>query len=101
MSAGIPSASRTLPVDAVAQATRQAQRDGIFAGLSSALVSAIVGSKFFRLNRNATILCGVATGIVSGYQFTQGFLATNIARLHAEKARLDKLAAEQDAPEVF
>ena len=37
------------------------------------------------------------TGIVSGYQFTQGFLATNMARLEAEKARLDKLAAEQDA----
>ena len=35
------------------------------------------------------------TGIASGYQFTQGFLATNMAQLAAEKARLDKLAAEQ------
>ena len=103
---------------------------------------AILGSKLFRLNRNATILCAAGklpphtahpflrrhsdarpachaptlsststsieqqlttpclpsvTGIVSGYQFTQGFLATNMARLEAEKARLDKLAAEQDA----
>ncbi|RPD58498.1 hypothetical protein L226DRAFT_527798 [Lentinus tigrinus ALCF2SS1-7] len=90
-----------LPIDAVAEATRQAQRDGVFAGLSSGLVSAILGSRFFRLNRNATILCGVVTGIVSGYQFTQGFLATNIARLEAEKARLDKLAAEQDTENPF
>ncbi|TBU26327.1 hypothetical protein BD311DRAFT_779682 [Dichomitus squalens] len=92
---------RALPIDAVAQATRQAQRDGIFAGLSSALVSAILGSRLFRLNRNATILCGVVTGIVSGYQFTQGFLATNLARLDAEKARLYKLATEQDASTNF
>ncbi|EJF55938.1 hypothetical protein BD309DRAFT_949068 [Dichomitus squalens] len=92
---------RALPIDAVAQATRQAQRDGIFAGLSSALVSAILGARLFRLNRNATILCGVVTGIVSGYQFTQGFLATNLARLDAEKARLDKLATEQDASTNF
>ncbi|PIL30838.1 hypothetical protein GSI_07006 [Ganoderma sinense ZZ0214-1] len=88
--------SQALSVQAVAQATRQARRDGTFAGLSSGLVSAILGSKVFRLNRNATILCGVATGVISGYQFTQGFLATNIARLDAEKARLDNLAAEQD-----
>ncbi|KAI0358893.1 hypothetical protein OH77DRAFT_1396232 [Trametes cingulata] len=85
-----------LPIDAVARATREAQRDGIFAGLSSGLVSAILGSKLFRLNRNATILCGVVTGIVSGYQFTQGFVAANIARLEQEKARLDKQAAELD-----
>ncbi|OJT08514.1 hypothetical protein TRAPUB_588 [Trametes pubescens] len=58
--------------------------------------AAILGSKLFRLNRNATILCGVATGVISGYQFTQGFLLANIARLEQEKARLDKQAAEQD-----
>ncbi|KAI0367467.1 hypothetical protein BV20DRAFT_950090 [Pilatotrama ljubarskyi] len=85
-----------LPVDAVARATREAQRDGIFAGLSSGLVSAILGSKLFRLNRNATILCGIVTGIVSGYQFTQGFLAANIARLEQEKARLHQQAAQLD-----
>ncbi|KAI0762519.1 hypothetical protein C8Q74DRAFT_1206354 [Fomes fomentarius] len=86
-----------LPIQAVAEATRQAQRDGMFAGLSSGLVSAILGSKLFRLDRKATILCGLVTGIVSGYQFTQGFLATNMARLEAEQAKLDKLAADQDA----
>ncbi|KAI8983310.1 hypothetical protein BD414DRAFT_78382 [Trametes punicea] len=90
------SSANGLPVDAVARATRDAQRDGIFAGLSSGLVSAILGSKLFRLNRNATILCGAVTGIISGYQFTQGFLAANLARLEQEKARLDKAAAEQD-----
>ncbi|KAI0327294.1 hypothetical protein GY45DRAFT_1327773 [Cubamyces sp. BRFM 1775] len=84
-----------LPVDAVARASRDARRDGVFAGLSSGLVSAIIGSKLFRLNRNATILCGLVTGIVSGYQFTQGFLAANLARLEQEKAKLDKMAAEQ------
>ncbi|KAI9059546.1 hypothetical protein FKP32DRAFT_1579474 [Trametes sanguinea] len=85
-----------LPLEAVVRATREAKRDGIFAGLSSGLVSAILGSKLFRLNRNATILCGVLTGVVSGYQFTQGFIAANMARLQQEKARLDKAAAEQD-----
>ncbi|KAH9891163.1 hypothetical protein C8Q70DRAFT_908281, partial [Cubamyces menziesii] len=74
---------------------QDARRDGVFAGLSSGLVSAIIGSKLFRLNRNATILCGLVTGIVSGYQFTQGFLAANLARLEQEKAKLDKMAAEQ------
>lgn len=46
-------------------------------------------------------LLRLVTGIVSGYQFTQGFLATSLARLDAEKARLDKLAAEQDASTKF
>ncbi|KAH9850618.1 hypothetical protein C2E23DRAFT_734717, partial [Lenzites betulinus] len=77
---------------------QEARRDGVFAGLSSALASAIIGSKLFRLNRNATIMCGVVTGVVSGYQFTQGFLAANVARVEQEQARLDKLAAEQDPP---
>ncbi len=174
-----------LPIQAIAEATRvrirpgraaafshstllqQAQRDGMFAGLSSGLVSgqyllhlpvlesipfvyrvrtlrivsaellslhlAILGSKLFRLDRKATILCGLGkltfrtqptrhsdrpprrrpslrrsmlttppcvlpvTGILSGYQFTQGFLATNMARLEAEQAKLDKLAADRDA----
>ncbi|KAI0651389.1 hypothetical protein C8Q79DRAFT_1004686 [Trametes meyenii] len=107
---------------------------------------AILGSKLFRLNRNATVLCGVGelryrtsplsvpaalpapplltfstttcsrqlltalflfflvptvTGVISGYQFTQGFLAANMARLEKEKARLDALAAEHDTTNSF
>ncbi|KAI0761632.1 hypothetical protein BD413DRAFT_237314 [Trametes elegans] len=92
---GAGESPRGLPIDAVARATREAQRDGIFAGLSAGLVSAILGARLFRLNRNAIILCGVVTGVVSGYQFTQGFLAANMIRLEQEKARLDKQAAEQ------
>ncbi|KAI0085688.1 hypothetical protein BDY19DRAFT_908898 [Irpex rosettiformis] len=79
-----------LPIDAVARCTREAQKDGIFAGLSSGLAGAIIGSKFYRLNRNQTILCGIATGVLAGYQFTQVFLASNLARLRAEQAQLVK-----------
>ncbi|OBZ78677.1 hypothetical protein A0H81_00253 [Grifola frondosa] len=76
-----------LPVDAVARCTREAQRDGIFAGVTSGLASVILGSKVFRLNRNATILCGVVTGVLAGYQFTQAFLSSNLARLKAEQEK--------------
>ncbi|KAL6301035.1 hypothetical protein BKA93DRAFT_739458 [Sparassis latifolia] len=76
-----------LPIDAVADCTRQAQRDGIFAGVSAGLVGTILGSRLFRFNRNTTILCGIVTGVLSGYQFTQAFLSSNLARLKAEHAK--------------
>ncbi|KAI0802996.1 hypothetical protein BC629DRAFT_1591102 [Irpex lacteus] len=100
----------SLPLDAVARCTKDAKRDGLFAGVTSGLlrlllfmwemiirllidivsIVAIIGSKFYRLNRNQLILCGVATGALAGYQFTQVFLATNLARLRAEMAQLGR-----------
>ncbi|KAL4254900.1 hypothetical protein ABKN59_004323 [Abortiporus biennis] len=68
---------------------REARRDGIFAGMSAGLVGAIIGSRFFKFNRNTTLVCGVVTGVLAGYQFTQGFLSTNLARLqHEQQAML-------------
>ncbi|EMD41467.1 hypothetical protein CERSUDRAFT_90034 [Gelatoporia subvermispora B] len=79
---------------------QDALKEGIYAGLSAGLVSAILGSKLFRFNRNTTILCGVVTGVLSGYQFTQGFYASNVARLRAEQRQLEmqEQSQEQSAP---
>ncbi|KAH9836643.1 uncharacterized protein C8Q71DRAFT_51545 [Rhodofomes roseus] len=65
---------------------QEARKDGIFAGFSAGLVGAILGSKVFRLNRNTTIVCGVLTGALSGWQFTQGFRTSKLASLRAELA---------------
>ncbi|KAH9927420.1 uncharacterized protein BXZ73DRAFT_48874 [Epithele typhae] len=94
MSSSSEASPRGLPVDEIALVTREAQRHGLFAGVTAGLVSAIIGTRLLRLNRNATILCGVVTAVGASYQFTQGFLAANMAGL--EKARRDKLAAEQN-----
>ena len=134
LSSGLVSGASRLPPRAPfpssAAAARRPPRTVRPASPSLTAVSAhvaILGSKLFRLNRNATILCAVGelphtaspslvppsllhnltapfipvTGVASGYQFTQGFLATNMAHLAAEKARLDKLAAEQDPSNGF
>ncbi|KAI0078528.1 hypothetical protein K474DRAFT_1660339 [Panus rudis PR-1116 ss-1] len=91
------SGATTLPLDVVARATREAQKDGVFAGLSAGLVGAIVGSRFFRFNRNTTIVCGIVTGVLSGYQFTRGFLSSKLARLEAERAAMSKDSVQQDS----
>ncbi|KAH9075683.1 hypothetical protein EDB83DRAFT_1805654 [Lactarius deliciosus] len=82
---------QTLPIDAVARANGNARRDGTFAGLTAGLLGAIIGSRF-GLSRNKTFIAGTITGILSGYQFTQGFAAANMSRLRAEVA-----AAQEEA----
>ncbi|KAH8101408.1 hypothetical protein BXZ70DRAFT_932959 [Cristinia sonorae] len=52
-------------------------------------LAAIIGSRLFRFNRNTTIVCGALTGILAGYQFTQGFLSSNLAHWEAEQAILN------------
>ncbi|KAA1468361.1 hypothetical protein DENSPDRAFT_878047 [Dentipellis sp. KUC8613] len=74
-----------LPPDAVARATTNARRDGAFAGLTAGLVGAIIASRM-KLGQNKAIVAGIATGILSGYHFTQGFLASNMSILRAEVA---------------
>lgn len=82
-----------LPDGAVARCTKDARKDGVFAGLSAGLVGAILGSKVFRFNKNTTIVCGIMTGVLSGYQFTQAFLSSNLARLRAELAERERVEA--------
>ncbi|KIP07326.1 hypothetical protein PHLGIDRAFT_19192 [Phlebiopsis gigantea 11061_1 CR5-6] len=95
-----PAATASLPVDAVARCTRDAQKDGIFAGLSAGLVGAIIGQRLYRFDRNRAILAGVVTGILAGYQFTQVFLASNLARLRQEQAQLAR-ANDAEGAERF
>ncbi|KAH0838691.1 hypothetical protein J3R83DRAFT_7019, partial [Lanmaoa asiatica] len=59
----------------------QARRDGVFAGLTSGLTGVLVSSRLMGLNRNKTIFCGVLTGVLSGYFFTQAFEASNMSRI--------------------
>jgi len=72
-------------VEAWAEAKKEAQRDGLFAGLTSGFTSALIGSRLMGFNRNTTIICGVVTGALSGYFFTQAFLSSNISRLRAQE----------------
>jgi len=89
--------SEQLQIDAGNRAEKVALRDGTFAGLSAALAGAIIGSKLFRFNRNMTIICGALTGVLSGYQFTQAFRKSNIARLNEEQARFHKGNAQSSS----
>ncbi|KAF7294176.1 hypothetical protein HMN09_01146000 [Mycena chlorophos] len=77
-----------LPEDAEQQAVEGARRDAIYAGLSAALVSAVIGSKFMRFNRTQMILSGVGSGVLSGYYFNKAFLGANLSQLERERERL-------------
>ncbi|KAJ7272942.1 hypothetical protein C8J57DRAFT_1316072 [Mycena rebaudengoi] len=77
-----------LPPDAEEQALKSARRDAIFAGMSAALVSAVIGSKFMGFGRTKMIASGLGSGILSGYFFNQAFVTANMAELVKEKERL-------------
>ncbi|KAJ7627359.1 hypothetical protein FB45DRAFT_60033 [Roridomyces roridus] len=77
-----------LPADAEDQAIQGARRDAIFAGMSAALLSAVIGSRFMSFGRTQMIFSAVGSGVLSGYYFNQAFLAANMAELDKEKARL-------------
>jgi hypothetical protein len=72
-----------------AAAWKEARRDGIFAGLTSGLAGALVGSKFMGFGRNKTIISGALTGLLSGYFFTQAFLSSNMAQLRSKSVSSD------------
>ncbi|KAJ6552600.1 hypothetical protein DFH09DRAFT_1167096 [Mycena vulgaris] len=89
--------SKPLPADAHEQAISAARRDAIFAGMSAALVSAVIGSRFMGFGRTQMILSGVGSGALSGYYFNQAFVAANLLEIEKEKERLaavDKSSAE-------
>ncbi|KAG8721693.1 hypothetical protein FRC08_011102 [Ceratobasidium sp. 394] len=65
---------------------REAQKDGIFAGVTAGLLGALLGSRGLGFNRNKSLFTGLATGVVSGYFFSRAFLSTRLA--HLERQRL-------------
>lgn len=77
-----------LPPNAIDIVTLEARKEGVFAGLTGGLASAVLGQRLLGFSRNKTIFCGVLTGILSGYFFTEAFKTAHIAQLHAEEARL-------------
>ncbi|VDB86538.1 unnamed protein product [Peniophora sp. CBMAI 1063] len=80
-----PESLQGLPEDQTNAAIRAAQKDGLFAGLTSALLGSMLATRL-RLPRNHMILSAAATGVGAGYYFTQGFVAANLSKLRAEIA---------------
>lgn len=89
---------RLLPPDAENRVILEARKEGVFAGLTSGLASAVIGSRLMRFSRNTTIFCGVLTGLLSGYLFTQAFTDTATAQLRAEQTRQTAAANETAVP---
>ncbi|KAJ6609785.1 hypothetical protein B0H10DRAFT_2063126 [Mycena sp. CBHHK59/15] len=81
--------NKPLPPDAEEQAIQGARRDAIFAGMSAALVSAVIGSKFMGFGRTQMIISGLGSGVLSGYYFNQAFVAANMVELDKERERLE------------
>ncbi|KAJ7159647.1 hypothetical protein C8R46DRAFT_1108775 [Mycena filopes] len=79
--------NQPLPSDAEDQAIQSARRDAIFAGMSAALVSAVIGSRFMGFGRTQMIISGIGSGALSGYYFNQAFVAANMLELEKEKKR--------------
>ncbi|KAJ8089021.1 hypothetical protein PM082_014269 [Marasmius tenuissimus] len=85
--------SITLAPDAIIRATTEGRKEGLFAGLTSALASAHIGNRFMGLKRYPTIACGVITAVASGYLFTQAFTESHIRR-----AKLEALEFSSSSP---
>ncbi|KAF8060778.1 hypothetical protein FPV67DRAFT_306452 [Lyophyllum atratum] len=79
-----------VPPDAVLRAVQEAKKEGLFAGLSSGLASAVLGQRLMGFNKNKTILCGTLTAALAGYLFTQAFTETHLAQLHEEARRVSR-----------
>ncbi|KAJ6550244.1 hypothetical protein B0H19DRAFT_1160681 [Mycena capillaripes] len=90
--------NKPLPADAEDQAIQGARRDAIFAGMSAALVSAVIGSRFMGFGRTQMVLSALGSGALSGYYFNQAFVAANMAEIQKEKDRLAALDI-QSSPE--
>ncbi|KAF9527893.1 hypothetical protein CPB83DRAFT_369685 [Crepidotus variabilis] len=88
-----------IPSDAADRVITEARKEGVFAGLTSGLASAIIGSRLFGFKRNISVFCGVLAGGLSGYLFTQAFRDTAIAKLQSEvRAReLDPSSRQPDS----
>ncbi|KAJ7127293.1 hypothetical protein C8R43DRAFT_700259 [Mycena crocata] len=80
-----------LPADAEEQALSSARRDAIFAGMSAALLSAVIGSRFMGFGRTQMVLSALGSGSLGGYYFHQAFVTANMAELDRERERLAQL----------
>ncbi|TEB29310.1 hypothetical protein FA13DRAFT_1735015 [Coprinellus micaceus] len=72
----------------VEKALTEANKEGVFAGLTGGLASAVIGGRLLKFNKNTTLFCGILSGALSGYYFAEAFRNTAIAQLRAEDARL-------------
>ncbi|KAE9404332.1 hypothetical protein BT96DRAFT_424292 [Gymnopus androsaceus JB14] len=111
------SSSVYLPPDAAALAIKEAKKEGLFAGLTAALASTLIGSKFLGLKRYPSLACGASkclrmvrcsesqdsnipsmstryeadifsvTAVLSGYYFTEAFTAAHLAKIEREMAK--------------
>ncbi|KAJ7844923.1 hypothetical protein B0H14DRAFT_2775882 [Mycena olivaceomarginata] len=86
--------SKPLPADAEEQAINGARRDAIFAGMSAALASAVIGSRFMGFGRTQMMLSALGSGVLSGYYFNQAFVAANMMEVQKEKERLAALGIQ-------
>ncbi|KAJ7023876.1 hypothetical protein C8F04DRAFT_1132866 [Mycena alexandri] len=87
--------NQPLPSDAEEQAIQSAKRDAIFAGMSAALVSAVIGSRFMGFGRTQMILSGIGSGVLSGYYFKPGaFVGANLLEIEKEKERIAALGTQ-------
>jgi len=78
----------SLPLDMVAKAKADAQKDALFAGLTAGLVASVIGSRLFGFGRNKSMFTGLATGAVSGYFFAQGFASSRMSQLGEQERML-------------
>ncbi|PBK64139.1 hypothetical protein ARMSODRAFT_962282 [Armillaria solidipes] len=93
MDAGIPP-----PADAVERAKTEGRKEGLFAGLTSALASGLIGAKFMGLNRNKTVVTIVLSGALSGYYFTEAFTQTALKQLQVEWEKRQKEPSQGEEP---
>ncbi|KAH6880599.1 hypothetical protein BKA70DRAFT_1575766, partial [Coprinopsis sp. MPI-PUGE-AT-0042] len=84
----------------VEEALTEANKEGVFAGLTGGLTSAVMGSRLLRFNRNTSVICGILSGVLSGYYFAEALRTTAVAQLRAEDIRLAKMKFQQDASSI-
>ncbi|KIJ33540.1 hypothetical protein M422DRAFT_35455 [Sphaerobolus stellatus SS14] len=63
---------------------RRARRDGLLAGVTGGLVSAIYGQRALKLTPRKAMIGGAVAGALSGYFFSQAFLSSYLAQLRQE-----------------
>ncbi|KAK6981507.1 hypothetical protein R3P38DRAFT_415282 [Favolaschia claudopus] len=93
--------NRPLPADAEEQAISSARRDAIFAGMSAALASAVIGSRFMGFGRTQMLFSGLGSGVLSGYYFNKAFVAANMKEVEKEQGRLKELGITSESSVDF
>ncbi|EIM92077.1 uncharacterized protein STEHIDRAFT_151422 [Stereum hirsutum FP-91666 SS1] len=102
---------------------QDARINGAFAGLTSGLLGSNIASRLWKLSRNSSIFAGVrkfaqlvdasiwlersqntlssspaVTAALSGYYFSEGFMAANLSRARAEVSAQKKQTEFVDSP---